>query len=164
MTTNKHINSIAIWFALILFATSAQASEQYEPRPIAKSERCPVCGMYPANYPQWHSQIVFKDGEHSSFDSPVEMFRFVQDPARYDKRHDADAIVRIYVPDFGKGAWLDARLAHYVIGSSVKGPMGDDLPAFASKEMAAGFAKKFGGDVLTFQQVTPALVQGGHSH
>lgn len=164
MKVKQYIYNITLWLALILLATSAQASEQFEPRPIAKSERCPVCGMYPANYPQWHSQIVFKDGQHSSFDSPIEMFRFVHNPSRYDKRHDAEAIGKIYVTDFEQGGWVDARLAYYVTGSSAKGPMGDDLPAFASKDKAAGFVKKFGGEVLTFQQVTPALINGGHNH
>ena len=164
MFTNKHFKTIATIFALMLYTTSVLAAEAYEPKPMAKSERCPVCGMYPASYPKWHSQIVFKDGEHSSFDSQMDMFRFVQNMAKYDKRHSSEQIGKIYVRDFDKGGWLDAKQAFFVSGSKAEGPMGPDLPAFASKEQASGFAKKSGGEVHTFQQVTPEVVNGGHGH
>lgn len=159
-----HLGRIIALFIMALFAASLQAGEKHAPKPISKSERCPVCGMYPAHYPKWHSQILFKDGEHSSFDSPKEMFRFVHNMAKYDKHHGAADIGMIYVPDFETGSWLEARQAFFVIGSKAKGPMGDDLPAFASKEEAAEFMKGSGGDVLTFQQVTPAVVGGKHGH
>jgi nitrous oxide reductase accessory protein NosL len=158
------LGKIAALFALSVFAAATQAGEEYAPKPIAKSERCPVCGMYPANYPKWHAQIVFKHGEHSSFDSPIEMFRFVHNMAKYDKRHVTADIGMIYVPDFDTGSWLEARQAFFVIGSRAKGPMGDDLPAFASKDAASGFIKNSGGEVLTFQQVTPSVVAGRHGH
>lgn len=161
---NMHLGKIVAPLALALFATLLHAGEEYAPKPIGKAERCPVCGMYPANYPKWHSQLLFKDGVHRSFDSPIEMFRFVHSMAKYDKHHGAADIGMIYVPDFEKGSWLEARQAFFVIGSGAKGPMGDDLPAFASKDEAAGFIKKSGGEVLTFQQVTPAVLGGKRGH
>lgn len=164
MLIRKEIKNIAMMFALVLFTASVLATEDYAPRTITKTDRCPVCGMYPANYPKWHSQVVFKDGEHLSFDSPIEMFRFTHDVAKYDKRHGSGDIGRIYVPDYENGGWLDAAKAFFVVGSKARGPMGDDLPAFASKEAASGFTKKAGGEVLNFQQVTPAVINGGHSH
>lgn len=164
MINKNHLTNVATLFALALFSAAALGADEYAPRPIAKNERCVVCGMYPANYPKWHSQIVFKDGEHSSFDSPIEMFRFVHNMAKYDKRHSNADIGKIFVPDYEKGGWIDAKLAYFVSGSDAKGPMGNDLPAFASKEAAAGFSKKAGGEVFSFQQVTPAVVNGGHGH
>lgn len=152
-------------FALtMLFAASLQAGEVFAPQTITKEERCPVCGMYPANYPAWHSQIVFKDGTHSSFDSPIEMFRFVHNMAKYDKRHTAEDIGNLYVPEYEKGGWLEAKKAFFVLGSNAHGPMGSDLPAFASKEAASAFTKISGGEVLTFSQVTPAAIDGRHGH
>lgn len=159
-----HLGRVVTLFTLALFAASLSAGEEYPPKPISKSERCPVCGMYPANYPRWHSQIVFKDGAHSSFDSPLEMFRFVHSMAMYDQHHGAADIGKIYVPDFDKGSWLEARQVFFVIGSRVKGPMGGDLPAFASKEKASEFIKGSGGELLTFQQVTPEVIGGKHGH
>lgn len=164
MINAKRINILVVLLAMVTIAMSVLAAELYAPQPITEAERCPVCGMYPANYPKWHSQIVFKDGEHSSFDSPMDMFRFLHNMAKYDKRHDSDAIGAIYVTDYDKGGWLDAKQAFFVSGSKAEGPMGNDLPAFASKEQALVFTKSSGGEVLNFQQVTPAVINGGRAH
>lgn len=167
MTVRKTVAHVAALAALILLATSVSAVEAYAPQAIAAAERCPVCGMYPANYPQWHAQIVFKDGGHSSFDSPADMFRFLLDMAKYDKRHTSAEIGKTYVTEHQTGGWLDARAAFFVAGSKAQGPMGPDLPAFASKEKAAEFAKSAGGEVFGFEQVTLDVVNGrlgGHSH
>ena len=151
----------AILFTLFHLAGPARADDGPAPQPISKGERCPVCGMYPANYPKWHAQVVFKDGSHASFDSAADMFRFLHDMARYDKKHQSKDVARIYVPSFSRGDWLDARQARFVAGSRVNGPMGADLPAFASAAEAAEFAKKNGGKVLEFGQVTPGAIDGG---
>lgn len=163
----KLMQFVVAQFALSFIATAVQAAEAYAPQPIAKSERCPVCGMYPANHPKWHTQIVFKEGIHSSFDSAADMSRFLNNMAKYDKKHVATDISKIYVPAYDKGGWLDGRKAFFVAGSKVKGPMGNDLPAFASKDDAIRFSQKAGGKTLSFEQITPAVVNGGddgHSH
>lgn len=151
---------------IILSCTSTtHADENHTARAIAKSERCPVCGMYPANFPKWHAQIIFRDGEHASFDSAAEMFRFLHNMAKYDKKHVAVDINKIFVPEYNKGKWLDAKQAFFVAGSNAKGPMGNDLPAFASKEEAARFSQQSGGNAFNFEQITPALInEGGHQH
>lgn len=164
MLTAKVIRKIIVMIALCVVSLLAQATDDYSPRPITKSERCPVCGMYPANYPKWHSQIIFTDGEHSSFDSPIEMFRFIHNMAKYDSHHSAAQIGRLYVPAYETGEWLDAKDAFYVVGAKVSGPMGADLPAFANEELAQGFVKQSGGEVLDFSHVTAAVIKGVHNH
>lgn len=166
MSLKKFSQFILALCALSFVTTAAHAAETYTPQPIAKSERCPVCGMYPANYPKWHAQIVFKDGGHASFDSAADMFRFLHNMAKYDKKHVAADIGKIFVPAYDKGRWLDARQAFFVAGSKAQGPMGNDFPAFASKDDATRFSQKSGGKPLSFEQVTPAVVSGdnGHSH
>lgn len=152
-------------FTLIVLSCipATQADENHTAHAIAKSERCPVCGMYPANFPKWHAQIVFKNGEHASFDSAADMFRFLHNMSKYDKKHVAMDISQIFVPGYDKGEWLDAKQAFFVVGSIAKGPMGNDLPAFASKADAARFSQKSGGNTFSFEQVTPALLnEGGH--
>lgn len=167
MLDKKLMQLIVALFALSFITTAVQATEAYAPQPIAKSERCPVCGMYPANYPKWHAQIVFKDGERSSFDSAADMFRFLDNMAKYDKKHVAADIGKIFVPAYDKGGWLEARQAFFVAGSKAKGPMGKDFPAFSSKDDAIRFSQKDGGRALSFEQITPEVVdggEGGHSH
>lgn len=165
MFINKLMQLIIALSAFLFISTASQAVEDFAPQAIAKSERCPVCGMYPANFPQWHAQIVFKDGSHSSFDSAAELFRFLHNVAKYDKKHGAPDIGRIYVTAYEKGGWLDARQSFFVAGSKVHGPMGNDLPAFASKEGAARFSQKSGGKIYSFEQITPAVMdEGNHDH
>jgi hypothetical protein len=64
-------------------ATAADLSPQY----VQRSTRCPVCGMYPYRTPQWMAQIVFNDQTASTFDSPVDMFRFLNNMVVFDKQH-----------------------------------------------------------------------------
>lgn len=164
MSVNKLLQFIVALSALSFITPAALATDDYAPQAIAKSEICPVCGMYPANFPQWHAQIVFKDGGHSSFDSAAEMFRFIHNMKKYDKKHVAADIGKYFVPAYDKGAWLDAKQAFFVAGSTAQGPMGHDLPAFASKDEAIRFSQKSGGKVFSFEQITPAVMDESHHH
>lgn len=138
------------------------------PQTIAKEQRCPVCGMFPARYPKWRTQVIFKDKEMTASDSPADLFRFLQNLPRYDKKHVSADIAIIYVTDFESGEWVDAKLAYFVDGSSAKGPMNiADLPAFADRNRAEAFSGKKGGKVLGFDQVTPEVIKGlqqDHGH
>lgn len=167
MLANKFMQIIIAIIAVTFISSAAQAAESFTPQPIAKSERCPVCGMYPANFPHWHAQIVFKNGEHASFDAAADMFRFLNNMGKFDKKHVAADIGKIFVPAYDKSGWLDAKQAYFVAGSKVKGPMGNDLPAFSSKDEAIRFSQKSGGKPLSFEQITPEVVNSAdeeHSH
>ncbi len=127
---------------------------RYDPRPIPANARCPVCGMYPARFPKWAAQIIFSDGTAHFFDSPVDLFMFLDQTGRFDPSHTAADLAALYVADYRSGAWLDARSAAFVIGSAVRGPMrGPDLPAFADQVTARIFAGGHGGRVLLFDAV-----------
>ena len=127
--------------------TGPDLSPQY----VQRSARCPVCGMYPYRTPQWTAQIVFNDQTASSFDSPLDLFRFLNNIALFDKQHKAADIGAIYVADYATKAWTDAP----------------NLPAFATREAADAHAKAQGGKVLAFGEVTREVVKslaGGHNH
>lgn len=127
------------------------------PLATSKEHRCPVCGMNPANYPKWRTRVVFKDGTVTALDSPAETFRFLGNQGKYDSRHTAADIVRIEATDHAKRSWIDARRASYVSGSSARGPMGADLPAFENKADAEFFARTAGGRVLNFDQAAKEI-------
>ena len=121
-----------------LIAPGAQAADP-APQPVGETVRCPVCGMYPARYPQGMAQIVFSDASASSFDSPVEMFRFLNAMAKYDKHHSTTDIGAIYVANYGGKGWLDAKQTWFVFGSKVRGPMNDpNGPVFHHGEYHLG--------------------------
>lgn len=139
-------------------------------RPVPAGVRCPVCGMYPARSPDWAAQVIFSNGDAQFFDSPLSLFMYLNDVARYSPGRSAGEIVARYVTDVSSKTWIDARNAFYVHGSSAKGPMrAGNLPAFASHEAARQFAAQRGGEVRSFGTIDPALIgqlggQAGHSH
>lgn len=139
-------------------------------RPVPSGVRCPVCGMYPERSPDWAAQIIFANGDAQFFDSPLSLFMYLNDVARYSPGRSADEIVAHYVTDVSGKSWTDARSAFYVHGSSAKGPMrAGNLPAFASKKAALQFAEQRGGTVLGYADVDAGLVsqlggQGTHAH
>lgn len=151
---------MVITLALVLPALApAAAAEEMAAQPVGKEMRCPVCGMYPARYPKWMAQVIFKDGVLRAADSPLDLFRFLHDMAKYDRKHGKDEIAAIYLTDFAKGGWVDAKRAYFVAGSSARGPMNNaDLPAFNGREAAEKFAAANGGRVLGFEQITAELI------
>lgn len=127
---------------------------RYEARPIPANARCPVCGMYPARFPKWAAQIIFSDRTAHFFDSPVDLFMFLDQTARFDPAHTVADVAAMYVADYRSGAWLDAHSAAFVLGAAVRGPMrGADLPAFADEASARIFAGEHGGRVLLFDGI-----------
>lgn len=130
------------------------------PRPVPAAARCPVCGMYPARFPRWAAQSIFRDGAAHYFDSPIDLFVFLQKIDRYDSRYALNEVAVSFVTDFETGQWIEAQDAFFVHGSSAFGPMRDaDLPAFASREAADALTRSRGGRVLAFTEVTPELIQ-----
>ena len=140
---------------MAVWGTIAAASD-YLPA-LSKEQHCPVCNMIPANYPKWRTQITFRDGTVTAFDSPADMFRFLGNMAKFDSKHTATDIAEIHATDRIKKSWIDARRASYVSGSSVRGPMGPDLPAFENKADAEFFARTAGGRVLNFSQASQEI-------
>lgn len=128
-------------------------------RPVPAGVRCPVCGMYPARAPDWAAQVIFANGDAHFFDSPLSLFLYLGNVARYSPGRSASDIVARYVTDGAGSGWIDAATAHYVHGSSARGPMrAGNLPAFASAAAAERFAAERGGRVLAFAGVDAALL------
>ena len=161
--TLRDVDQITNGLCIVAPATPYDSSSglaMLAPKSIPADARCPVCGMYPARFPRWAAQIVFKDGASHFLDSPVDLFVFLQGIDRYSRRYAMKDIATSYVNDFETGQWIEMHHAFYVHGSNVAGPMRNaDLPAFSSRKLADAFARSRGGKVLTFRQVTPELIQ-----
>jgi nitrous oxide reductase accessory protein NosL len=158
----------ALLAALVLGQPLVTSAADLSPQYVQRSTRCPVCGMYPYRTPQWTAQIVFNDQSASSFDSPVDLFRFLGNMALFDKQHKAADIGAIYVADYNTKTLSDAKKAFFVLGSRALGPMNDpNLPAFATRDAADAFVKAQGGKVLAFGEVTRDVIKSlnsGHQH
>lgn len=79
-------------------------------------------------------------------------------------------IAAIYVTDMSKAdswenpessVWIDAKTAHYVIGSSKRGGMGAPEPVpFSSRETAKAFAHVHGGEIVAFSDIPEDSILG----
>jgi copper chaperone NosL len=168
------IYSLIILFLLILAVgcaasgskTGEQSSEAVssqvavkEPMEIAENVSCGKCGMYPANYPRWHTQIIFKDDVMTAFDGCKCMFNFLFAIEKFDKIHSRNDVAVAWVKDFDSGKWLNAEDAYYVVGSDMMGPMGKELIPFADQAAAMKFNQEQGGTMMKYAEITPEVLE-----
>lgn len=126
---------------------------------VSPQERCPVCGMFVAKYPNWIAQVQYDDrDEVRFFDGVKDMMVYYFDPGNYGG--PAQKPMRnLFVKDYYSLDWLQAKEAHFVVGSDVYGPMGHELIPFGTAGAAESFLKDHHGrQVLTFEQITPELI------
>ena len=142
--------------SLCLTLTVRQAPAQ-EP---SAGDKCPVCGMFVAKYPNWVASITFKGASALFFDGPKDLFTYYLNPGKYTPGRAPTAITEIQVKDYYTLKRIDARKAFYVIGSDVYGPMGKELVPFEKTGDAEAFMRDHKGKrVVRFKQITPAVMK-----
>lgn len=135
---------------------------------FGKHTSCSLDGMLLADYPGPKGQILYRGtAEPDFFCDTVELLSSLIKPEQV--RPVAGAWVQDMAQtewDRPAGAWIDARSAHYVLGSRRHGSMGPTAASFASAEAAQAFAGKWGGQVRAYAQITPEQVDlsGGALH
>ena len=153
----------AFFLTLALVLTGAEAPTTAEGAPITatKADKCPVCGMFVAKYPDFLAQIVFTDGSHALFDGCKDMFKYYLDFKKYNAAKNLADIAAIQVTDYYSMMPIDGRTAWYVVGSDVFGPMGRELIPFQQETDAQEFMKDHSGKkLLRFTEITPELMKG----
>ena len=130
-----------------------------EPQMPGKRDRCPVCGMFVAPYPDWIATILFKDNSQLFFDGAKDLFRYYFSlPNKNDSRTRED-IGNIYLTEYYSTRLLPIDELYLVLGSDVYGPMGHELIPVAGEAAAKSFAKDHGGTkIIRFEQLTPQLL------
>ena len=153
----SQIPKIILFVTASLFISMASISQGAQdtaaPMEITKDASCSKCGMFPAKYHKWQTQIVFNDGKMAPFDGCKCMFGFLFKMGEYDKEHSSADIGAVWVREFNSGEWIDAKQAHYVIGSDEMGPMGKELIPFADAGSAETFQKEHGGHVAMYDAI-----------
>lgn len=136
----------------------ALAEDAAPPKP-GEREKCPVCGMFVAKYPDWVASVAFDDGHTVYFDGAKDMFKYYFDVKKYDPARSADAIRHVHVTEYYDMRIIPAKEAFFVVGSDVYGPMGRELVPLATAEDAGTFSSDHGGKrTLRFDEVTPQLI------
>jgi nitrous oxide reductase accessory protein NosL len=130
-----------------------------EPMVIPSNITCGKCGMYPARFPQWQSQIIFTDGMMTPFDGCKCMFNFMNSMDKFDKAHARNDIAVSWVKDFNSGKWLNAEDAFYIVGSQKMGPMGKELIPFSDQTAAMQFKGEHGGAIMSYTEITPDVLK-----
>ena len=149
---------LAIIIAALFAASPAMAGER-KPVKLSAKDKCPVCGMFVAKYPDFAAQVIFRDGSYAVFDGAKDMFKYYFNLKKYNPSKKVENIDSIYVTDYYSLTLVNGSGATYVIGSDVYGPMGKEPIPFAKEEDAMGFMKDHGGKSLVkFKDVTPEMI------
>jgi len=158
------IGALVVWMTILGGGVQAAAT----PPSILPEQTCPICKMYPARYPQWQTQVVFKDGQSVAFDGGKDMFRFLLNPAAHPQHQGPEKILAIWVHDFKSGRWIDGQNAYFVVGSAEAGPMGKEIIPFTEKSDAEALVAAQGGRLARFQEIDEKLLAElgptGHQH
>lgn len=156
--------------ALTLAACGEPARSTTAPAPqaITDNTRCSQTGLRLADHagPKGQLWLAGRDAPEFHVDT-VQMFHFLllPDPGR--------SVLGAFVQDMTgqdwhapDGAWIDARSAWYVHGTTPIGPMGPTLVSFAQRAEAEAFAARHGGELLRFADIDPDRVplDGGALH
>jgi copper chaperone NosL len=152
---------LAISILLVLLTASLPSAEAPKPLKPSPKDKCPVCGMFVAKYPDFLAEVIFSDGSYAFFDGAKDMFKYLLDMRKYNPAKKPADIAKVYVTDYYDLTSIDGLEAFYVIGSDVYGPMGRELIPFKKEADAKGFMKDHKGRaLLTFKGVTAETVKG----
>jgi copper chaperone NosL len=164
----KYFWMLAPFLSALLVAGCENERKSPAPPPFALTSDAVgrYCGMNVLEHPGPKGQVILdaKVGEPIWFSSARDTLAFTMLP------EEPKDYAAIYVSDMAKAPswdkpgttnWVDARKAFYVIGSTVRGGMGaEETVPFSIRDAAAKFARKNGGQVVTFDQVPRGYVLG----
>ena len=137
----------SLLFALLLTSLSIAALAAVPPPPGGK-DRCAVCGMFVAPFPQWTAAIELKDGRRFYFDGPKDMFIAFFDPTTYLPGVSLEQVAGVYVTEYYAASLRPASEVIFVTGSDVLGPMGQELVPVFGREAAETFRRDHKGQAL----------------
>ena len=157
---NNYKRLIFINLMVACLAASLGLSADVQPGKLGPNDKCPVCGMFVAKYPDFVAQIGFKDGSHAYFDGVKDMMKYYFELAKYNPAKTRADITHIWVTDYYSMKLMNGFRAFYVIGSDVYGPMGKELIPFTDIAAAKEFKVDHKGRaILSFQGITPAIIK-----
>ena len=146
--------------AIIFLSVSGSLADEVKPATPALGDKCPVCGMFVAKYPDFLAEIVFKDGSHAFFDGVKDMMKYYFDLSKYNPAKNTAEIAAIFVNDYYNLSPTNGLKAYYVFGSDVYGPMGKELVPFKEESDAKEFMKDHAGkSIYKFNDINKHLIK-----
>ena len=157
---DKSLKKVAFLFAALILGTSLAFAGDLKPHKVGPRDKCPVCGMFVAKYPDFAAQIQFRDGSTFHFDGAKDMFKYYLNLSRYAPGKKPTDITAVLVTNYYDLTMVDGLPAYYVVGSDVYGPMGRELIPFARESEARDFLKDHKGkSIIRFRDVTPVVLR-----
>ena len=164
MTPYKLLPLFFVLLITVIMTTSCsdEAKQQqivHQAVAMETSDECHLCGMLITRFDGPKGEVFRKEQGDKVFKfcSTRDMFSYYLDPE--NKRNVAQMLVH----DMSKMPWgsdsiddkyfIDAKTAWFVAGSEKTGAMGQTLASFSQQEDAIAFAKEFGGNVVSFEEI-----------
>jgi copper chaperone NosL len=145
----------------LLWLASFALAESKNPVKPTEHDKCPVCGMFVAKYPDFVARIIFKDASYAVFDGVKDMFKYYFNIKKYNASKEILDIDSIWVTDYYGLTMIDGYKAFYVLGSDVYGPMGKELIPFEVEQDANEFmSDHVGKSLLKFNEVSSDTLKG----
>ena len=152
----KTVFSVLLIFFLVAFSSAEEPKDSTPP----KKEKCPVCGMFVSMFPDWNSQVKFKDSTYATFDGAKCMFKYHLNMKKYSPSKNKNDVTAISVMDYYSNTPINARQAFFVILSDVYGPMGHEPIPFEKEADAKRFLKEHKGKkILRFKDINLTLIK-----
>ncbi|WP_336036726.1 nitrous oxide reductase accessory protein NosL [Halobacterium yunchengense] len=147
------------------------------PVTLDEDDDCDVCGMVISQHPGPTAEVFYADVEPAGHENPAR-FDSTWEAFQFDFEHDDWTREAFYVTDYssvdysiqtGEGepvisthydaeSFADATDVTFVADSEVVGAMGRDLVGFTDRADAEAFRDGHGGDLVSFDDVTPEVV------
>lgn len=141
-------------FLSALIQSKKNNYNQINPVNLTKQHVCSNDSMIIINYNGPKAQIIWKDNSISFYCEVREIFYEINNNVK------KKIIKKIFVQDFSNvewgsyiDKWIEATDAYYVVDSIKDGAMGVTYVPFSSISCANTFISKYGGKLLTFNQI-----------
>ena len=99
------VAAVLLLLCLVFGTGPAAGVEQIEP---ARDDRCPVCGMFTAEYPDFAARVTFSDDASFTFDGPKDMFTFLLSLAKYAPGRSRSGVEQVVVTEYYELIAIDA--------------------------------------------------------
>lgn len=167
------------FFVVVLAGCSGdqpQSGDPPDPVSLASPEKCHVCGMVIEKHHGPNGQMFYRSEGAEETPGPVQFDSLKQGlfPNYFENKKRGKKPWIIYVTDYSTfdytietvkgdpyiqsavkpGTFSPARDVVFVAGSDVRGAMGKDFIPFSDQKDAREFAETYGGDLLTFKDIT----------
>jgi copper chaperone NosL len=154
---------IFLFTALLLLLVGCSEQDAKQKKENAATEQansCHFCGAIISEFPGAKGELYSRTIDRiNKFCSTRDLFLFM---LQAENKH---LIKEIYVHDMSKPLWdtsddgdfTNARTAWFVIGSSKKDAMKQNLGSFSDKADAEVFINEFGGELYAFNEITMDL-------